>query len=185
MESRLKLVAKYQRTRLAWLTKAQQKAAGPAQDVVKAVERAPYQVLVASVDGTVQQLSAHTVGGVVAPAQALMVVAPPDSGLEIETRCRTGRHSARQAAGQIYRPNAGEHNFERAKRRGTRYAARISLDRTQMQIEENRVNLSPGAAVSRKIKTGSRTTISYLLSPPLKYKEEKPAGRVRRWPSVQ
>jgi membrane fusion protein, hemolysin D len=77
VESRLKLVAKYQRTRLAWLTKAQQKAAGPAQDVVKAVERAPYQVLVASVDGTVQQLSAHTVGGVVAPAQALMVVAPP------------------------------------------------------------------------------------------------------------
>lgn len=81
MESRLKLVAKYQRTRLAWLTKAQQKAAGPAQDVVKAVERAPYQVLVASVDGTVQQLSAHTVGGVVAPAQALMVVAPPTAVL--------------------------------------------------------------------------------------------------------
>jgi membrane fusion protein, hemolysin D len=45
------------------------------------------------------------------------------------------------------------------------YAARISLDRTQMQIDDNLVNLSPGMAVTVEIKTGSRTIISYLLSP--------------------
>src|SRR5215467_13977376 len=52
------------------------------------------------------------------------------------------------------------------------YAARISLDRMQMQVEENRVTLSPGMAVTAEIKTGSRTIISYLLSPLLKYTRE-------------
>jgi len=36
------------------------------------------------VDGVVQQLAIHTVGGVVTPAQALLVVVPSDSRLEIE-----------------------------------------------------------------------------------------------------
>jgi hemolysin D len=49
------------------------------------------------------------------------------------------------------------------------YAARISLDRAQMQIDENLVDLSPGMAVTAEIKTGSRRTIEYLLSPLLKY----------------
>jgi hemolysin D len=52
------------------------------------------------------------------------------------------------------------------------YAARVSLDRTQMQVEDNRVNLSPGMAVTAEIKTGSRRIISYLLSPLLKYGQE-------------
>ena len=42
------------------------------------------QLLTAPVDGTVQQLAVHTVGGVVTPAQALLVVVPSDSQLEIE-----------------------------------------------------------------------------------------------------
>jgi hemolysin D len=45
------------------------------------------------------------------------------------------------------------------------YSARISLDRTQMQVENKLVNLSPSMAVTVEIKTGSRTIISYLLSP--------------------
>ena len=52
------------------------------------------------------------------------------------------------------------------------YAARISLDRTQMQVEDKMVNLSPGMAVTAEIKTGSRRIIGYLLSPLMKYKEE-------------
>jgi hypothetical protein len=42
------------------------------------------------------------------------------------------------------------------------YAARVSLDRTQMQVEDKLVNLSPGMAVTVEIKTGSRRIISYL-----------------------
>jgi hemolysin D len=50
------------------------------------------------------------------------------------------------------------------------YAARISLDRTQMQIDDNIVNLGMGMAVTVEVKTGERSVLSYLLSPILKYK---------------
>ena len=49
------------------------------------------------------------------------------------------------------------------------YSARISLDRTQLQIEDKQVNLSPGMAVTAEIKTGARRIISYLLSPLARY----------------
>jgi hemolysin D len=49
------------------------------------------------------------------------------------------------------------------------YSARISLDRTQLQIEDKQVNLSPGMAVTTEIKTGTRRIISYLLSPLARY----------------
>jgi hemolysin D len=47
-----------------------------------------------------------------------------------------------------------------------------TLDRTQMQVEDKMVNLSPGMAVTAEIKTGSRRIISYLLSPLMKYRQE-------------
>lgn len=52
------------------------------------------------------------------------------------------------------------------------YAARVSLDRTDMQVDEKLVKLSPGMAVTVEIKTGSRRIISYLLSPLAKYKQD-------------
>jgi hemolysin D len=52
------------------------------------------------------------------------------------------------------------------------YSARVSLHREHMQVENKQVNLSPGMAVTVEIKTGSRTIMSYLLSPLLKYKQE-------------
>jgi hemolysin D len=52
------------------------------------------------------------------------------------------------------------------------YSARISLDRTNMRIDDKMVNLSPGMAVTVEIKTGSREILSYLLSPLLRYRQE-------------
>jgi len=52
------------------------------------------------------------------------------------------------------------------------YSARISLDQTQMQIDDRIVNLSPGMAVKVEIKTGSRSILSYLLSPLRRYQQE-------------
>jgi hemolysin D len=83
-EAREKTAAEYRRSLFDALAKAEQKAAGAAQDVVKAERRTKLQVLTAPVDGVVQQLAIHTVGGVVTPAQALAVVVPGESRLEIE-----------------------------------------------------------------------------------------------------
>jgi hemolysin D len=83
-ETRDRTAAEFRRSLLDELVKAEQKSAGIAQDAIKAERRAKLQDLVAPVDGVVQQLAVHTVGGVVTPAQALAVVVPQDSHLEIE-----------------------------------------------------------------------------------------------------
>ena len=52
------------------------------------------------------------------------------------------------------------------------YSARVSLDHTRMQVEDKAVNLSPGMAVTVEIKTGSRSILSYLLSPLVRYQHD-------------
>ncbi|MGH6679672.1 MAG: HlyD family efflux transporter periplasmic adaptor subunit, partial [Gemmataceae bacterium] len=66
------------------LATAERKEAGLAQDLIKAERRSKLQDLVSPVDGVVQQLSVHTVGGVVTPAQVLAVIVPLNSRLEIQ-----------------------------------------------------------------------------------------------------
>ncbi|HEY5797591.1 MAG TPA: HlyD family type I secretion periplasmic adaptor subunit [Bosea sp. (in: a-proteobacteria)] len=83
-ETRTKTEAEYERALFDDLTKAQQKAAGLKRDIVKAEQRKSLQRLTAPVDGMVQQLAVHTIGGVVTPAQTLMFVVPAESRLEIE-----------------------------------------------------------------------------------------------------
>src|SRR5262245_12994322 len=76
--------AEYARSVVTDLAEAESKAAQGAEDLVKAEKRVQDQTLRAPIDGTVQQLVLHTIGGVVTPAQVLMVVVPADSGIEIE-----------------------------------------------------------------------------------------------------
>ena len=66
------------------LADAEQNVEDQSQDLIKAQDHLEQQVLTAPIDGTVQQLAIHTVGGVVTPAQALLVVVPEDHELEIE-----------------------------------------------------------------------------------------------------
>jgi hemolysin D len=66
------------------LAKAKQKVAEDTQEKIKAEQKTDLQTLRAPVAGTVEQLSIHTVGGVVTPAQTLLVVVPDGAGLEIE-----------------------------------------------------------------------------------------------------
>ena len=83
-EARAQAVAEYRRGLSDELAKAEQRRNGVAQDLVKAEQKTRLQELRAPVAGVVQQLAVHTVGGVVTPAQQLMVVVPSDSRLEIE-----------------------------------------------------------------------------------------------------
>lgn len=82
--------AEYEKTILGDLAKAEQQASQSAHDLAKAEQRLQLQTLRAPIDGTVQQLAVHTVGGVVTPAQALLVVAPDDPGLIVEAQVENG-----------------------------------------------------------------------------------------------
>jgi hemolysin D len=153
--------------------------------------------------------SQASMGGVVTPAQALLVVVPADSHLEIEAMM-PNRDIGFVHVGQEAEIKVDTFNFTRygllhgwvlsvsqdaiardkphdpssdkspgaeietsePKGQELVYAARISLDRTKMQVEENLVNLSPRMAVTVEVKTGSRTVLTYLLSPLLRYKQE-------------
>lgn len=88
IEQRKQAEEEFRRERLTELVEAERKAAGLREDVTKAQHRAALQVLAAPVDGTVQQLAVHTIGGVVTPAQALLTVVPLDAHLEIEATVR-------------------------------------------------------------------------------------------------
>jgi hemolysin D len=208
VEQRAQTVAEYQRTLSGELVEAERKASGLSEDVVKAEQRTKYQLLTSPVNGTVQQLAVHTVGGVVTPAQALLVVVPADSHLEIEAMV-SNRDIGFVHVGQDVEIKVDTFNFTRyglthgkvislsqdaitrdkpqdsrqddataaastSEPRGQElvYTARVSLDRTQMQIDENLVNLTPGMAVTVEIKTGSRRIIGYLLSPLMRYRQE-------------
>jgi hemolysin D len=208
-DTRTQTAAEYRRTLFGELTEAERKAAGLAADLSKAQERTKLQLLTAPVSGTVQQLAVHTVGGVVTPAQALLVIVPSDSRLEIEAMVSNrdiGFVHAGDAVeikvetfdftrygllhGQVLsissdsivrdapadkagdKPPGSSSATSEPKGQELTYAARISLDRTQMQVEDKMVNLSPGMAVTAEIKTGSRRIIGYLLSPLMKYKQE-------------
>jgi hemolysin D len=84
IETRAQTVGEYRRTLFGELSEAERKAGGLTADLSKAEQRLKLQELTAPVSGMVQQLAIHTVGGVVTPAQTLMVVVPQDSPLEIE-----------------------------------------------------------------------------------------------------
>src|SRR5215475_3785110 len=208
-ETRSQAVAEYRHTISDDLAKAEQKASGLTQDLIKAEQRTKLQQLTAPADGVVQQLAVHTVGGVVTPAQQLLVVVPSESRLEIEAVVPNSDigfvHSGQQAEikvdtfnftrygllhGEVLsvsqdalirdRPQdrAGDrapgsaNETSEPKGQELNYSARISLDRTQMQIDDRMVNLSPGMAVTVEIKTGSRNILSYLLSPLRSYRQE-------------
>ena len=81
---RAQAVAEYGKGLLAELSKAETSATEHEEEALKAARKRVLQTLTAPVDGTVQQLAVHTLGGVVTPAQQLMVIVPSDSRLEVE-----------------------------------------------------------------------------------------------------
>jgi len=208
-ETRTQTDAEFHRTLFGELAEAERKAGGLAEDLAKSEKRTKLQLLTAPVDGVVQQLSVHTVGGVVTPAQQLAVLVPADAVLEVEAMVsnrdigfvHTGQDAQIKvdtfnftrygllhgrivsvSPDAIVRDDPQNKNNEKSKGADNEssepkgqeflYSARISLDKTQIQVDDAVANLSPGMAVTVEIKTGSRSVISYLLSPLLRYQHE-------------
>jgi hemolysin D len=83
-QQRKQAEAEWKRTYLDELTQDEQKASSLGSQLVQAAQKFRLQTLTAPVDGTVQELSVHTEGGVVTPAEILMSIVPADSHMEIE-----------------------------------------------------------------------------------------------------
>ena len=155
---------------------------------IKSQLRDDQQLLVAPLTGTVQQLAVHTVGAVVTPAQELLYIVPNDSQLEVEAFILNKDigfvEEGQQAEVKIDAFNFTKYGLIPAEIKdisndavnheqwGLVYLARVLLKKSQIQVGERLVNLSPGMSVAVEVKTGKRRLIEFFLSPLLRYKQE-------------
>ncbi|MDF0644870.1 MAG: HlyD family type I secretion periplasmic adaptor subunit [Nitrospira sp.] len=195
-------VSEFQQTKQAELAALATKAASLAQEVTKAGQKAALQRLTTPIDGVVQQLAVHTVGGVVSPAQQLLVVVPEDHPVEVAAQVENkdvGFVQEGQSVeikvetfpftlygtipGQVITVSDDAVPLDREKPSAVEprpsqaagqlvYATRVRLERSTILVNGKTVNLSPGMAVSVEIRTGKRRIIEYLLSPLLKSLQE-------------
>ena len=163
------------------LRQAREQAAQFAPEVAKTQQRDKLMQLRAPVDGTVQQLAIHTIGGVVTPAQPLLVVVPDEESLEVEAVIlnkdigfvRPGQEVTVKVESFPYTRygyltgtvDTVSHDAAQDEKMGLVFPARVRLQRTHLAIDGVRVDLTPGMNLSVEISTGKRRVIDYLLSP--------------------
>ncbi|PWK30690.1 HlyD family type I secretion periplasmic adaptor subunit [Cupriavidus plantarum] len=182
------LIAETRRANLEALNDGVQKEEGLAQELRKAAVRVSQTRLTAPVDGTVQQLVAHTVGGVVTEAQPLMIIVPKDESLEIEAfvenkdigfvvpgqeatvKLETFQYTKYGTVDGIVTSVSDDAIND--EKRGLVYSMRVKLSRAWIDVEGKRVNFTPGMAATAEIKTGKRKVIEYFLSPLMQYADE-------------
>jgi hemolysin D len=145
------------------------------------------------VDGTVQQLTVHTIGGVVRPAETLMVIVPSGGEVEVEAQI-LNRDIGFVREGQPVRVKFEAFPFTdygwvdgivatisrdavQDQRLGFVYTARVRLSRNYIQLGDRRQPLGAGLQAQAEIRAGRRRIIQYLLSPIARTLDE--AGRER------
>jgi HlyD family secretion protein len=131
-------------------------------------------------DGTVFQLAVHTVGGVIATGEPIMLIVPEADSLSVEAKVNPQdieqvkldqrtvlRFSAFNAAttpeinGQVSRISADVSSDQRTGQ--SFYTIRIAINPDELSRQGSK--LVPGMPVECFIQTGERTVISYLLKP--------------------
>jgi len=151
------------------------------QEHAKTAQRSKLTQLTAPVAGTVQQLAVHTEGGVVTPAQVLMVVVPNDAAVSAEVVV-DNKDIGFVNAGQIAAIKLETFPYTRYgtidakvksvtadavndEKRGAIFPALLALQSTSIDVDGKRIRLSPGMNVTAEIRTGERRVIEYWIDP--------------------
>jgi hemolysin D len=151
------------------------------QEGRKSDQRERLTQLTAPVDGTVQQLAVHTTGGVVTPAQVLMVVVPQgaevtaevvlenkdigfvSNGQQAEIKLETFPFTRYGTVAATVKSVSADAVAD--EKRGAIFPATLQLKDAKLSVEGRTVALTPGMNLTAEIKTGKRRVIDYLLSP--------------------
>lgn len=147
----------------------------------KAQQRQHLMTLKSPVDGTVQQLATHTIGGVVTAAQPIMVVVPNENQMEVEALLpnkdigfvKAGQEVVIKIESFPYtrygyltgKVKSVSFDAVEHEQLGLVFAVLITLDQNYLTIEGQKVYLTGGMNITAEIKTGKRRVIDYLLSP--------------------
>ncbi|MDC7716538.1 HlyD family type I secretion periplasmic adaptor subunit [Vogesella sp. DC21W] len=175
------LSASFRSDALDQLRQAEDQARQYQQDSSRSQQRQAWMTLTAPVAGTVQQLTVHTVGGVVTEAQPLLAIVPDKETLEVEAMVqnkdigfvRVGQPVTVKVESFPYtrygylegKVESISHDALQDEKRGLVYQARVRLPKTWLLVDGTRVNLTAGMVVSAEIKTGKRQVMDYFLSP--------------------
>ena len=157
-------------------------------ELKKAEQKNRQSTLVAPVDGRVAQLSVHTVGGVVTEAQALLVVVPDGTTMEVEAWA-ANKDIGFLRVGQTAEVKVETFNFQRYgtidatvteisadatedKAKGLVYRMMLRLERQDVDVSGQNAALSPGMSATAEIKIRQKRIIEFFLDPFRKYKSE-------------
>jgi hemolysin D len=170
------------------LRQAREEIAQYTAQVTKTQQRRQLMQLRTPVDGTVQQLAVHTVGGVVTPAQELLAIVPSEETLEVEATVlnkdigfvRAGQRATIKVESFPYTRygylegvvESVSHDAAQDKNLGLVFQSRVKLDKASLFIDGVTVALTPGMTLSVEIKTGTRRVIDYVLSPLVQHQSE-------------
>jgi len=198
-------IAQAERTLAAWRSealkllnerhaKADLQARSLQAEGAKTSQREQLTTLRAPVSGTVQQRAVHTTGGVVTPAQVLMVVVPDaaqvtaevtlenkdvgfvhlgqEAAIKLETFPFT-RYGTVEATVTTITADAvmkepsvqADKDGKAVASGGAVFPATLTLAAHAIDVDGKAIRLAPGMNLTAEIKTGKRRIIDYLLSP--------------------
>jgi hemolysin D len=179
--ARAAYLAETRRTLNERLTQASLKQAQFTQEGAKTEHKERLTRLTAPVAGTVQQLAIHTTGGVVTPAQPLMVIVPDGAevtadvvidnkdigfvreGQAAQIKLETFSFTRYGTVGAtVVSVSADAVNDEK---RGAIFPTTLKLATSQIDVDGKAIRLGPGMNVTAEITTGKRRVIEYLLNP--------------------
>lgn len=185
---RATLIAQTRKEANEAILEANKVIAAGTQDQRRAGERSKLLKLTAPVHGTVQQLTVHTVGGVVPAAQPLMQIVPKEHVVEVEAFLENKDVGFVQIGQEV---SVKIDPFEYTKfgtisarvkhvsrdaiedeKKGLIYATKIALDQSSIDVDGTTTPLTSGMSVNAEIKTGTRRVIEYLLSPVMRHQQE-------------
>ena len=144
-------------------------------------------VVRAPINGIVQKLFVHTVGGVIRPGADLVEIVPTDKSLLIEVKIKPS-DIAFIYVGQKAKVKFSAYDFAifgsldgkvesisadslKDEKEVTYFKVRIKTDKSYLERNKKELKIMPGMTVDVDIITGKKTVLDYILKPILKTKQ--------------
>lgn len=179
---------KFRSTALGTLGKTELSIAQTREALAKATDTLRRTEILSPIDGVVKSLRFHTIGGVVAPGEAIMEIVPTGDDLVIEAKLnptdvgyvRIGQLAVVKITtydfvryggldGEIINLSADSYTDQNG---ATYFRVVARTDRNYLGDKPGDFQISPGMQAQIDIHTGTKSVMSYLLKPVLKLKGE-------------
>jgi len=187
-EKRKQILSDFKKERVTEHLQALEEIEQSRLELKRAQKREDLNRLTAPVDGKVQNLKIHTLGGVAESAQELMIIVPDNTPLEIEALA-LNKDIGFIKKGQTVEIKVDSFPFTRYglikgnvarisadalenEQMGLVYPITVSMNDDKIQVKDRFFKLVLGMAVTAEIKTDDRRIIDYFLSPLLTYQSE-------------